>query len=100
MQVLRSTSIRRLCLSVTTSVARRPQNTLLPILFRRAESFTTSSPRWYSNASQFEHRVNEESQEEKFDGVEEGKRCVTRHLFAICTLMILDQCASESRGPN
>ena len=89
MQSLRSTSVLRLCLSATASVARPPPNPVLSSLFCRTRSFTPSSTRWNSNTSQFYHRIIEETKEEKPNGTDEVKRHATLHLLAFRALTVL-----------
>lgn len=86
MQSLRSTSVRRLCLSVTASVTRRPANPLFPALACLRHSFTSPSTRWYSNTGQFRHQVTEETGEETLGEVEGATRCAKPHPFAVRSL--------------
>ena len=83
-------SVRRLGLCLTASVARRPQNPLLSVLSCRPQSFSSSPARWYSSTDRLYQQTTEESEEGESGGVEENDRCVALHLFAICTLMVLD----------
>jgi hypothetical protein len=97
MQSLRSTSLRRLCLSVTASATRRPQNPLLSVLACRKPLFTSPSTRWYSSADQFHHQTHQTSREtgeetlgeveETLGEVEEVGRCVMPHPLAVHSLI-------------
>lgn len=86
MQSLRSTSVRRLCLSVTASVTRRPTNPLFPALACLRQSFTSPSTRWYSSTGQFHHQVTEETGEETPSEVEEARRYAKLHPLAVRSL--------------
>ena len=77
MQSLRSTSVRRLCLSLTASIPRRQQNPLLSTLFCHTMTFTSASPRWNSDVNKFSRRVTEGGMGEESREVEEDRRCVT-----------------------
>jgi len=97
MQSLRSTSVRRLCLSVTASVTRRPANPLFPALACLRQSFTSPSTRWYSSTGQFHHQVTEETGEETPSEVEGDTRCAKPHPFAVRSLT---NASSEVKKPT
>lgn len=98
MQSLRSTSIRRLCLSATTLVTRRQPNPLLLALACRGKSFTSSPTRWYSSIDQFHHQTINETKEEVPSEVEEVEKCVIPHPFSVHILIFWTSAPREARS--
>lgn len=86
MQSLRSTGVRRLCLSVTASVTRRAANPLFPALACLRQSFTSSPTRWYSSTDQLHHQVTKETGGETPREAEKATRCARPRPFAVRSL--------------